>query len=472
MSDAPPSQLRRLPGIDALLRAPELADLVERHGQAPVKEALRALQAGWRSARAAPDWSDDPAGYRRVLAQQLDAVGYRPVFNLTGTLLHTNLGRAPLPASAFEAVRALVTRPMTLEFDLTTGRRGERETPVEARLRRLTGAAGATVVNNCAAALMLVLNTFALARTVPVSRGELIEIGGSFRLPEIMARAGCELVEVGTTNRTRAADYARAANASTGLLLKVHPSNYRIRGFTESPGIRELAGLARALAVPFCVDLGSGALLDFERWGLPHEPTPREILDQGADLVIFSGDKLMGSVQAGLIVGREELVQACRQNPMKRALRADKVTLALLDHTLGLYEAPERLEAELPMLQWLSVPDEILHTRGQAIAERLRARLPERFSIALAPSAAEMGSGTLPEETLPSLAVTIAHPDDHALRDLLAALRSLPVPVIGRLGQGRAWLDLRGADPLDELLASLDAMAELARPAAESGDRR
>jgi L-seryl-tRNA(Ser) seleniumtransferase len=353
---------------------------------------------------------------------------------------------------------------MNLEFDLATGRRGDREAPVEARLRRLTGAEAATVVNNCAAALMLVLNSFALTREVPVSRGELIEIGGSFRLPDIMARAGCRLVEIGATNRTRLADYADAVTPDTALLLKVHPSNYRIQGFTEAPSIRELAALARERSLPLCVDLGSGALLDFARWGLPHEPTPQELLDQGADLVIFSGDKLLGSVQAGIVVGRADLVAVCRRNPMKRALRADKVTLALLEHTLGLYEDPVRLAEELPMLQWLDVADDELHRRGAALAGRLRARLGSAFTIEVEPSRAEMGSGSLPEETIGSLAVTIANPEDRALRELLTALRALPIPVIGRIGQGRVWLDLRGARPLDDLLASIDALDAAAVP--------
>jgi len=459
MPDLQDTELRSLPGIDALVRAPELADAIARHGPAAVKEVLRGLQTQWRNERRAPDWSAQADGYLGAVAAALDSQGYQRVFNLTGTLLHTNLGRAPLSESAFDAVRSLVTGPMNLEFDLATGRRGEREAPVEARLRRLTGAPAATVVNNCAAALMLVLNTFALGRSVPVSRGELIEIGGSFRLPEIMERAGCRLVEVGTTNRTHLHDFANAIDAATALLLKVYPSNYRIQGFTHAPGVRELAALAQQHDLPFCVDLGSGALVDFARWGLPHEATPREILDQGADLVIFSGDKLLGSVQAGLIVGRADLVAACRQNPMKRALRADKVTLALLDHTLELYERPDTLAAELPLLQWLDVTPDELESRALALVAALQARLPPTYTVTVEPSRAEMGSGSLPEETIGSLAVAVTHAEDRAVRELLAALRRLPVPVIGRVSQGRVWLDLRGADPLDALLASLARLA-------------
>jgi L-seryl-tRNA(Ser) seleniumtransferase len=462
------TNLRSLPGIDELLRAPELAGTVARHGAPVVKDALRDLQAGWRRERRMPAWAGSAGGYAIALAPALETQGYRRVFNLTGTMLHTNLGRAPLPASAFEAVHALVTQPMNLEFDLETGRRGDREAPVERRLRRLTGAPAATVVNNCAAALLLVLNTFALRRDVPVSRGELIEIGGSFRLPQIMERAGCRLVEVGTTNRTHLQDYAGAIDGATALLLKVHPSNYRVEGFTHAPPVRELAELAHAHGLPLCVDLGSGALVELERWGLPHEPTPRELLAQGADLVIFSGDKLLGSVQSGLIVGREDLVEACIHNPLKRALRTDKVTLALLEHILGLYEDTPALLAELPFFRWLGVSADELELRATAITARIHKQLDGAFTVARAESPAEMGSGSLPGATLPSLAVTIDHAEDRALRDTLRALRRLPIPVIGRLGQGRIWLDLRGADPLDELLASLDGLRDRLRASREA----
>lgn len=453
--------LRRLPGVDALLHTEPLRALAQRYGLAEIKAALRALQNEWRATRTAPDWAQDPAAYAIALEKTLRGTGYRSVFNLTGTLLHTNLGRAPLPAAAFDATRDLVTRPMNLEFDLASGERGERETPVTDRLKRLTGAEAATVVNNCAAALMLVLNTFALGRRVPVSRGELIEIGGSFRLPEIMTRSGCALHEVGATNRTHLHDYAEAISAETGLLLKVYPSNYRIEGFASSPGVRELAELAHARGLPFCVDIGSGALLDLRRWGLPHEATPGEILAQGADLVICSGDKLLGAVQSGLILGRADLVEACRRNPMKRALRADKVTLALLDYTLGLYEDPARLEAELPLFRWLETAPALLLERGERVLAALGDRLAPEFRLQVEESRAEMGSGALPEASLDSRAVVIDHNEDRALRALQDALRCCATPVIGRLHRGRLWLDLRGADPIDALV---DALATLETP--------
>jgi L-seryl-tRNA(Ser) seleniumtransferase len=382
------------------------------------------------------------------------------VFNLTGTIIHTNLGRALPSAEMFDAVRDLATRPMNLEFDLTTGKRGDRDAPVERRLTLLTGAEAATVVNNNAAALMLVLNTLALGKTVPVSRGELIEIGGSFRLPDVMERAGCRLIEVGTTNRTHPDDFAVAAEHAPALLLKIHPSNFHISGFTRAVSIPELAELAQRQGIPLCVDLGSGTLVDLSRWGLPHEPTPQEVLSQGADLVTFSGDKLLGGVQAGIIVGRRDLVDACKRNPLKRALRPDKLTLAFLDRTLALYEEPAQLATRLPLLRTLTLSMDELSARARDVAAVLADRLPG-YRIDTPASESQIGSGSLPDQALPSVAVRISHDDNGLLPPLQGALRGLSVPVIGRIGQNSLWLDMRGAEPMDELRAVL---AELSAP--------
>lgn len=454
-------QPRRLPSIDSLMNADAMAPLLADFGAESVKDTLRAVQAEWRRQRAAPDWADDPDAWARAVRGALAPAGYRTVFNLTGTVIHTNLGRALPSPALFDAVRDLVTRPMNLEYDLGTGRRGHRDAPVERRLCLLTGAQAAAVVNNNAAALMLVLNTLARDRNVVVSRGELIEIGGSFRLPDIMERSGCRLLEVGTTNRTHAADFRAAAEHDPALFLKVHPSNYHISGFTREVPTAELAGVARESAVPFCVDLGSGSLVDLTRWGLPPEPTPRRVLEQGADLVTFSGDKLLGGVQAGLIVGRRDLVAACQRNPMKRALRADKVTLALLDRLLALYEHPDALAERLPLLRTLTLPVDELTARAARLAGVLRERLPG-WLVEVVDSQAQIGSGSLPDQTLPSIAVRLTPVDDDLLAPLHAALRALPVPVIGRIGQRALWLDMRGAEPVDDLagnLARLDAPA-------------
>lgn len=449
--------LRHLPGIDTLLGTPPMASVIDAHGIESVKDALRRLQADWRGRGTPPPWAAEAQSWADAVARELGASEYRTVFNLSGTVLHSNLGRALPAPELFDAVRDLVTRPMNLEFELTSGRRGDREAPVARRLSLLTGAAAVTVVNNNAAALMLVLNTLARERTVPVSRGELVEIGGSFRLPELMARAGCRLLEVGTTNRTHPDDYRDSAAHAPALLLKVHPSNYQIRGFSRSVSVAELADIARGLEVPLIVDLGSGALVDLQRWGLPHEPTPAEVLAQGADLVTFSGDKLLGGVQAGLIVGRSDLVSACRRNPMKRALRADKITLALLDRTLALYEAPEQLAERLPLLHTLTMPLDRLNDRAGRVAALLGRQLPG-WQIERAPSEALIGSGALPETALDSIAVTVRHDDPARTRALQARLRGLRVPVIARLQHDRLWLDMRGAEPEDELLDVLSGL--------------
>ena len=298
-------ELRDLPAIESLLQSAAIADLIQCHGTQVVKAKLRELQQTMRTERVVPDWGVEAQGYAKALTQSLSKADYTPVFNLTGTVIHTNLGRALLSQTLWRDVEPLVTRPMNLEYDLVKGVRGQRETVVEQRLSELMNCEAVTIVNNCAAALMLVLNTFGLRAQVPVSRGELVEIGGSFRLPELMSRAGCDLVEVGTTNRTRLSDYAAVAG-SASMLLKIHPSNYHIEGFTESVEAPELAGLAKEYGIPSCVDLGSGSLVDLSQWGLPKEPTPQSVLDQGVDLVTFSGDKLLGSVQCGIIAGRKD----------------------------------------------------------------------------------------------------------------------------------------------------------------------
>jgi len=449
--------LRDLPGIDRLLRSDGLMPSVNAHGEFRVKALLRELQSGWRQAGEAPEWAADPGAYASVVDERLGRQTYRPVFNLTGTVLHTNLGRALISEAVYRAVEPLVTRPINLEYDLADGRRGNREQFVEDRLTLLTGAESATVVNNGAAALMLMLNTLALNRSVPVSRGELIEIGGSFRLPDIMTRSGCRLLEVGTTNRTHLQDFASAVGADTGLLLKVHPSNYHIDGFTREVAVSELAQLAHDRGLPLAVDLGSGTLVDLTRYGLPHEPTPQEVLAQGADLVSFSGDKLLGATQAGIVVGRRDLVEALKKNPMKRALRPDKLTLAFLEHTLALYEDPDRLTETLPLLATLTTPLAMLKERADEICQLLLSRLPS-FTVTVEDAEGQIGSGALPAQRLPSVAVTIHHADEAQVRGLLDQLRNLPVPVIGRLHQGRIWLDMRGAERTEELVADLGSL--------------
>ena len=412
--------LRDLPGVDDVMRHPGGSALVARFGRTEAAEAIRTALADLRAA-------------------------LRSLFNLTGTVLHTNLGRALLAETAVAAVVEAANNPVALEYDLGTGRRGERDDHVEDLICRLTGAEAAVVVNNNAAAVLLVLNTFAAAREAVVSRGELVEIGGSFRIPELMGQAGARLREVGTTNRTHPKDYVGAFGPDTGLVMKVHTSNYRIEGYTREVQAPELAGLARTAGVAFCHDLGSGTLVDLSRWGLKHEPTVREAVAAGADLVTFSGDKLLGGPQVGFVVGRSEAMARVNRNPMKRALRVDKLRLAALEATLKLYRDPDRLDQTLPTLRLLARP----MAEIAALAERVRpataAALPG-YAVSVGECRSQVGSGALPVDTIPSAGLFIrpaGRGGADALGRLAAALRALPRPVIGRVGEGALVLDLR-----------------------------
>jgi L-seryl-tRNA(Ser) seleniumtransferase len=427
--------LATLPSVDRLLQRHESEALIAGHGRPAVTDAIRAVLAEIRSD---PQPLPDSDVILDRVAQRLEAAArpsLRPVFNLTGTVLHTNLGRAQLPEEAIDAMAAAARNAVNLEYDLAAGKRGERDEHVEALLCRLTGAEAATVVNNNAAAVLLVLSTLAARKEVPTSRGELIEIGGAFRLPDIMARSGCRLREVGTTNRTHLSDYAEAIGPKTGLVLKVHTSNYAIEGFTASVAETELARLCGERGVPFAVDLGSGTLVDLSRYGLPHEPTAAEALAHGADLVTFSGDKLLGGPQAGLIVGRAALVEKLRRNPLKRALRVDKITLAALGAVLRLYADPDRLVARLPTLRALARPVEQI----RALASRLAPAFPKKFEVSVIDCGSQIGSGALPTQSLASAGLAIRP----GTAKTAAAFRSLPMPVIGRLQDGAFILDLR-----------------------------
>jgi len=464
-ADSGDADLRNLPSVDEVLRTAQALSAIERFGRASMLAATRTSLAEARAAALAGDVRRPAAAAVAAAACQRlteDArPRLRPVLNLTGTVLHTNLGRARIAEVAAEAALCAMREAVALEFDLDTGRRGERDDHLRGLLCELTGAEDATIVNNNAAAVLLVLNTFAQGREAVVSRGELIEIGGAFRLPEIMSRAGARLVEIGTTNRTHLKDYAAAIGPATGLVLKVHTSNYRIEGFTAEVSAHALHALARERSVPLVEDLGSGTLVDLTRWGLAHEPTVAEAIAEGADLVTFSGDKLLGGPQAGFIVGRNTLLAEINRNPLKRALRVDKIRLACLEATLRLYRDPNRLAEQLPTLRLLARPAAEIEAVARRLAPVVAASLGAAFAVAVEACQSQIGSGALPVETIASAALAIrplGRRGGSALEALAAALRRLPLPVIGRIEQRALLLDLRCLESEAGFAANLAAL--------------
>ena len=452
-SPPPAAQPQNLPALDRLLRLPACAALVDTHGHTLVANEARALLATLRAQALAGDLALGQIGADALAAalgerlQQRLQPAMRAVLNLTGTVIHTNLGRALLPQAALAHIQAMMASPNNLEYDLASGSRGDRDSIVEGLLCELTGAEAATVVNNNAAAVLLTLAALAPGKEVIVSRGELVEIGGAFRMPDVMASAGARLVEVGTTNRTHAQDYERAIGEHTALLMKVHTSNYAVQGFTSAVDEARLAPIAHARGLPLATDLGSGALIDMSAYGLPPEPTPQQMLAAGCDLVTFSGDKLLGGPQAGLIVGRKDLLTRIRKHPMKRALRMSKLPLAALEATLRLYLRPERLAQDLPTLRLLTRPLADITATAQAVLPALQAALAPRYQVQPVALQGQIGSGSLPVERLASSGLAIAPVDakgvGRALAQLAEALRALPLPVIGRVQDDRLLLDMR-----------------------------
>ena len=435
----------RPPSVSSALETRTGRALVNRHGHERTVAAIRNAISRIREAAQISD-AEDVAEQAAVVLDRAARSRLRPLWNLTGTILHTNLGRALLSKSAVEAACAAMARPIALEYDLEKGGRGERDEAVCELLLELTGAGSAVLVNNNAAAVMLVLDTFARGGEVIVSRGELIEIGGAFRLPDIMERSGARLREVGTTNRTHFRDYESAISEHTRLIMKVHPSNYRIEGFAKAVAAAELVPLARSHGIPLINDLGSGTLTDVGRFGLPREPTVREAVAEGADIVTFSGDKLLGGPQAGFAIGRADLVNKLKANPIKRTLRLDKVRLAALEATLCDY----RRAVENPTLRVIGRDLADIASAAERIAPKLRTIFGGTFVIDLVACESQVGSGASPTATLPSVALAIRPPDLIAADALAGMLRSLQEPVIGRIREGRLLLDLRCLMPEDE----------------------
>ncbi len=449
---------RALPAVGTLLELDGVRRLLETAPRDLVADVVRTVvEHARRAATAVPP---DDAGWVRAieaaLAQRQRST-LRRVINATGVVLHTNLGRAPLAPAALDAIRAVAQGFSTLEYDVATGARGSRHAHCTGLLTELTGAEDALVVNNCASALVLALNTFADGRDAVISRGELVEIGGSFRVPDIMAKSGATLVEVGTTNRTHADDYRRALSPRTGAIVSVHRSNFTLEGFVASVPVRDLVPLAAEGGVPLLHDFGSGLLLDLSPWGLTGEPTAREAVRAGASLVMMSGDKLLGGPQAGIIVGDARLIGALRRNPLARALRVDKLTLAALEATLALYRDPARAVTSIPALAMLTTPVTALEARASRLVAVLAANGVASPVARVARTEASVGGGAFPGARIPSAAVTL---DVASPERLESQLRGGAVPVIGRIADGRVVLDLRGVSPeLDDELGALVARA-------------
>ena len=437
----------RPPSVDTVLRSAGGELAIANHGRMSATDAVRQVLDRLRAGGQPIGGSVEQIG--RMALDFLEERGrpsQRPVINLTGTVLHTNLGRALLAEEAIEAVVAAMRAPTNLEYEIEAGQRGERDAHVRGLIQELTGAEDAILVNNNASAVLLVLNTLAREREAIVSRGELIEIGGAFRMPDIMARAGAVLREVGTTNRTHPRDYAEAIGPQTGLLMKVHTSNYVVQGFTAEVEPAELAKLARQHGLPFVDDLGSGTLIDLSRWGLRREKTVQDALKGGADLVTFSGDKLLGGPQAGIVAGRKDLIAKLAKNPLKRALRLDKLRLAALEATLRLYRDPDRLAERLPTLRLFTRKAADLRALAEQLQPQVAGALGPGWVVDIIDCASQIGSGALPLETLPSAGFAIrpaGKAAGSAVEKLAAGFRAVPVPVIGRIAQGALVFDLR-----------------------------
>ena len=455
------SQFSKLPSVDKLLRTAEAATLIDTFGRQSVTRALREDLAKLRRGIA----KKDTGRVERILledifsraAAQLEenlSPSLKPVFNLTGTVLHTNLGRAPLPEEAIEAIAAVSRGASNLEYNLQTGKRGDRDTHLEGALSQLIGAEAVTIVNNNAAAVLLILNGLALRKEVIVSRGELIEIGGAFRIPDIMSRAGAKLREVGTTNRTHLRDFEEAISKRTAMFMQIHTSNYEIQGFTKAVAASDLAMLAHKYDLPFVVDLGSGTMTELQRYGLPHEPTAQEALASGADLVSFSGDKLLGGPQAGIIAGRADLISKIKKNPMKRAMRCDKMTIAALETIIRLYDDPHRLTDRIPTLRLLTRKQDQIKETAQRVSSAINRALGDQYSVTLEECQSQIGSGSLPAERLDSIALVIRPTAKKGigtgLKRLADAFRNLPMPVIGRIQENGLWMDLRCLEASNE----------------------
>ena len=458
---------RLLPAADKLLKTAQGEALSAQFGHqalvAQIRQLLAELRQQIQQSQTLPLDMQTETGFLNAVHKRLaerQQLAMKPVFNLTGTVLHTNLGRGLWSESAISAATQAMRHNVALEFDIDAGARSHRDLYISQLLAELTGAEAACVVNNNAAAVLLMLACFAQGKEVIISRGELVEIGGAFRIPDIMQQAGCKLVEVGTTNRTHLKDYRNAITENTAFLMKIHTSNYQIQGFTAAVSEAELVALGKEFNLPVISDLGSGSLIDLAALGLPSEPMVQEKVAAGVDLVSFSGDKLLGAPQAGIIVGSQALISQLQQHPLKRVLRCDKVILSGLEATLRHYLFPEKLPQKLPTLQLLTQSLEQLERHAKRLLSALCKRLDSRYFLQIAPSNAQIGSGSLPTVQIPSVAITISAENQRDLLALEAHFKQYRHPIIGRISQQKMWLDLRSVAQFDALIAMLEEEKE------------
>lgn len=452
------NRMRNLPSVDRVLAHPAV---MEAASNAPRSTAVEAVRLAVEEARQAikagasgKSLSIDAIAYRACeIIGQVTLPSLKPAINASGVIIHTGLGRSVLAEEAVEALRRAASQHCTLEIDIETGRRGSRISHVANLLCKLTGAEAAAVVNNNAAAVMLAIGTIARGRDVLISRGELVEIGGRFRMPEVIEAAGCRLVEVGTTNRTRISDYEAAVTENTALILKVHPSNYWIVGFTEEVSIEELVELGRKARVPVMHDIGSGALIDMNQFGLKNEPMVQDSMRAGCDIAAFSGDKLLGSVQAGILVGRKDIIEECRRNPLARAFRVDKLTLAGLEATLRIMIEPNEALKKIPTLRYISRPADEIAELANKLAGRLKKTLGKEFDVSTEETASKVGGGSLPGQDIPSTAVVIRSKRMGA-EEIAAFFRKHSTAIIGRVENEAFMLDMRTveSDEIDEII--------------------
>ena len=449
------SKFATIPAVHKILNMPEVKQLISVKGHLMVTKAIKLVQSEFRDVIKSSNKNfTDQKIIDNFIPQLKNRIAditkekFKPVLNLTGTVLHTNLGRASLPSEAIKSISLIASNPSNLEYNLVTGKRGDRDQHIEEKLCSLIGAEASTVVNNNAAALVLILNSLAKRKEVLVSRGELIEIGGSFRLPDILTSAGCKLREVGTTNRTYINDYEEAFGPRTGLVLKAYTSNYKINGFTAEVKEKDIIEFTTRSNIPFIIDLGSGSLIDLRKLNLPKERSPAQVLSKGVDLITFSGDKLLGGPQCGIIAGRKDLISIIKKNPLSRAFRCDKMTIAAFTALLKIYEEPERAINEIPTLRLLKRTQKEIHEIAERVYPEVKSHLSKIAIVEITKCKSKVGSGSLPVEILLSAGLKILpkikmRKSGIFLNDLSLELRKLPVPIISRIQDGAILLDLR-----------------------------